>query len=122
MNGSLRYLLDTCFILGFYNKSDVALNMLATRQVRLNECAISVINRIEILGFSQLTAIDELNLQSILTKLTCLPLSTDVEMLTIKLRKENKIKVPDSIILATAQIHGLELLTLDKKLENYSRL
>ncbi len=41
--------------------------------------------------------------------------------MTISLRKKHKIKLPDSIILATAEVHGLKLLTLDQKLNNYSQ-
>lgn len=121
MNGKPAYLLDTCFILGFYNKSAIALQMLAEHKVRLSECAISVINRIEILGYTELTLSDETNLRKILESFICLPLSVEVEMMTISLRKKHKIKLPDSIILATAEVHGLKLLTLDQKLNNYSQ-
>ena len=123
MNGKPTYLLDTCFILGFYNKSAIALQILAEHKVRLSECAISVINRIEILGYTELTLSDETNLRKILESFICLPLSVEVEveMMTISLRKKHKIKLPDSIILATAEVHGLKLLTLDQKLNNYSQ-
>ena len=61
-----RYLLDTCLILGLYQQSEAAINLLNAHQVRLKQGVISVISRIEVLGFSQLTLIDEHNLTFLL--------------------------------------------------------
>ncbi len=118
MNG-IKYLLDTCFILGFYNRSDEAIKIIETHKIKYEQCAVSTINRIEVLGFSELDQEDEINLQDILANFTCLNISTEIEQETIRLRKLHKIKLPDAIILATANIYQLELITFDKKLQKY---
>lgn len=48
---------------------------------------------------------DNALLQSVLSEITCLPLSEAVEQKTIALRKQHKIKLPDAVILATAHVH-----------------
>ncbi|WP_230658996.1 PIN domain-containing protein [Psychrobacter sp. I-STPA10] len=116
MNGT-KYLLDTCFILGLYNQNDDVLDRFG--DTLIENCHISVINRIEIFGYAHISSTDERTLWELLSEMVCLPLSYRVEMETIKIRKQYKIKLPDAIILATANIYDLELLTLDKGLMKY---
>jgi len=52
--------------------------------------------------------------------MTCLPLSQTIEEYTIMVRRSKKVKLPDALILATAKVHGLTLLTLDQRLETLS--
>ncbi len=118
MNG-IKYLLDTCFILGFYNRSDEAIQTIHNHKIKYEQCAISIINRMEVFGFSALEAEDEINLQDIFSKFVCLDISTEIEQETIRLRKQHKIKLPDAIILATARVYNLQLVTFDKKLQKY---
>jgi len=40
------------------------------------------------------------------------------EAAAVLVRRRTKLKLPDAIILATAQVHKLELLTLDERLAN----
>jgi predicted nucleic acid-binding protein len=72
---------------------------------------ISVINRIEVLGFpssdKQVEAFLDLAHQYELTK--------DVALKTIELRKTHKIKLPDAIIAATALVYNLGLITRNDK-------
>jgi predicted nucleic acid-binding protein len=44
-------------------------------------------------------------------------LDDQIEAATIALRRRARLKLPDSIIGATAQVHGLTLLTLDERLK-----
>lgn len=117
MNG-ISYLLDTCFLLEFYKQKPDVLSIITQQQIRVDECAISRINRIEVLGYAGLTTTDEKGLTQLLANFTCLPLNDAVEESTIVLRKQHSIKLPDAIILATANVYNLQLLTLDKKLQN----
>ncbi|WP_207905260.1 PIN domain-containing protein [Lonepinella koalarum] len=52
-----------------------------------------------------------------LSDLTCLDVSKTVINHCIQIRRRHKIKLPDALILATAKVHGLQLLTLDEKLQ-----
>ncbi|WP_395144609.1 PIN domain-containing protein [Moraxella atlantae] len=115
MNG-INFLLDTCFIIGLYNGDNAVLEVIEAKQIMLTDCAISPINRMEILGYRGLTADDTANLTRLLDNLLSLPISRQVENKTIELRKRHQIKLPDSIVLATAISHNVQLLTLDNGL------
>ncbi|UXZ05310.1 type II toxin-antitoxin system VapC family toxin [Moraxella nasicaprae] len=115
MSGT-SYLLDTCFILGLYNGNVDALAKMAG--VNLNECTVSIINEIELLGYQNINSTDEQELKELLNHLTILGLDTAVKSKTIELRKRHKIKLPDAIVLATALTHNVELLSLDTGLMN----
>lgn len=79
-------------------------------------CAVSQITRIELLSFPLLTDEDEAEILRFLSAVTVLPLDGKVESTAISLRRRARMKLPDAIILATAQVHGLALLTLDERL------
>ena len=72
---------------------------------------ISVINRIEILGHESATN----ELADFLDLATTHQLTLDVEKQTIDLRKNNKTKLPDAIIAATALVHGFTLISRNTK-------
>ncbi|WP_066802402.1 PIN domain-containing protein [Moraxella oblonga] len=112
MNG-INYLLDTCFILEFHKKSPEVLQILIDKNIRSSECAISVINRLEALGYSHITPEDEKNLTILLSRFHKISIDFGIENKVIDLRKRHKIKLPDAIILATKLTHKLELLSLD---------
>ncbi|MEC7118774.1 MAG: type II toxin-antitoxin system VapC family toxin [Pseudomonadota bacterium] len=116
-----KYLLDTCFIIGLQQHNKATLDMIQSRQILLNQCAYSVITRLELLSFPSLSATDEHTLQLLLNSMACLNLTDAVQAKTINIRKARKLKLPDAIILATAQSYGLELLTLDQKLHGLSQ-
>ncbi len=69
-----------------------------------------MISKIELLGFQQDESAD-IQAQQILSKLVEIPLTAEVADRTIYLRKHFRIKVPDSIIAATALEYSLQLVT-----------
>lgn len=111
-----KYLLDTCFILALYKNHEDALRLI--QNISFEQCYISVVNRIELLGYHQITPQDEQELTAFLNQLICLELSQSVQDKAIEVRKFHKIKLADSIVLATALAHDLELLTLNNGLNN----
>jgi hypothetical protein len=114
MNG-IDYLLDTNIIIGLLKGNGPAVSL--TQGIHLSACAYSAITRIELLGFIGITAHEERTVKALLDRMTYLSLSPAIEELTILFRRQHRTKLPDSIIAATAQAHGLELLTLDKALQ-----
>jgi len=82
---------------------------------------ISVITKIEILGFNTTPEADRL-LAGFINASTVLLLDERVSEHTITLRKKYRIKIPDAIIAATALVHDSILLTHNtddfKKIEN----
>lgn len=120
MNG-IKYLLDTCFILEFHRHSADTLQTIANKNIQSSECAISVVNRLEVLGYANITPDDERCLNVFLENFYKINVNLAIENKVIELRKHHKIKLPDAIILATALTHRLELLSLDSGLMNKYR-
>ncbi len=80
----------------------------------------SVITEIELLSFSKLTQEDSDILKLALSNFEFIGLSDDVKEITINIRKKNKIKLPDSIIIASSLKEDAILVTSDKQLLNSS--
>ncbi|RZL64851.1 MAG: type II toxin-antitoxin system VapC family toxin [Pedobacter sp.] len=73
--------------------------------------AISVISKMELLGYHFQNKGDEQFLHDIIDSLIVIPLTEDIVSLTFALRKHSKIKLPDAIIYATAQKLNAKFLT-----------
>ncbi len=113
----IKYLLDSCFLIEFYKRNTATVAIINELQIEIEQCAISSINRMEILGFSNLSQSDEKGLKALLENFQMLTISPEIEDETIYLRKHQKIKLPDAIVLATANVHNLQLITFDQKLQ-----
>lgn len=115
MNG-VKFLLDTNIILGIVKQQPEVVACLEMNGFDPKQYAYSTITRMEVLGFSAITLEEETTLADLFKCLTHFSISEEVEVATIRLRREHKIKLPDAIIIATAAVHALKLLTLDKDL------
>lgn len=73
--------------------------------------AVSVITEIEVLGFHRISAPEEADLRSVLSAGQTLPLDAAVKTRAISVRQARKIGLADSVIAATALVHGLPLAT-----------
>ncbi len=102
-----RYLLDTNTIIDF------SVNRLPPKPHEWvaalidNEPIISIVTKIELLGFSEVPS------QIILftENADILWLDEEIVRQTIELRKKHRFKLPDAIIAATALVHRLTLVT-----------
>ncbi|ABL66631.1 type II toxin-antitoxin system VapC family toxin [Chlorobium phaeobacteroides] len=105
---SNRYVLDT-------NAVIYLLNGRLAFQLPEGEFAVSVISKIELLSFSSLSESEEQKIHELLRELEQIPLNDEVSRVTIELRKKNnKLKLPDAVIAATAIINNAILLTNDQ--------
>ena len=106
-----KYLLDTNTILYYMGNqlSDKAKKLLA--QIIDDEINLSVINKIELLGFSKL----EQDLIDFVACSNILPMDDAIVDKTIEIRSLFKIKLPDAIIAATALINNLVLVSRNIK-------
>ena len=86
------------------------------------EYFISIITEIELLSFPSLTDKDVENIRCALTNFKIIELTSIVKTETIKIRKKTKLKLPDSIIVATAIINEAILVTSDKKILNLTQV
>jgi len=107
MNG-IKYVADTnCFI--YLLQDNDVLNPFLEEG-----WAFSFITEIELLSKKGLSSNEDSQIKAMLStcyKVNHSQLLTD---LTIKLKRENNIKLPDAIIAATAQMLHLPLITADK--------
>jgi len=84
---------------------------LSTERILTKSTAISIITKIEVLGF-RFQNNDEHNLLlDICDGIKTIPLTDLIARETIKLRQNYRIKLPDAIIYATALVEDLPLLT-----------
>ena len=80
---------------------------------------ISIISKIELLGFNGTTAAMELT-EDFVNISTLLDVSPEVVDKTIELRRQYKIKLPDAIIAATALVHNLTLIS--RNFDDFKRI
>ncbi|UMQ53433.1 type II toxin-antitoxin system VapC family toxin [Leptospira interrogans] len=73
--------------------------------------AISVVSKIELLGWHKASKKDIEHIQAFISLAYVLPLEENIVQETILLRQTFKIKTPDAIIAATAIVHNLTLVS-----------
>src|SRR5665648_208979 len=79
------------------------------------EYHISVINKIELLGFPNLDKNEEDKFNLLINHSILHPIDNKIIEETILIRKGHKIKLPDALIDATCLVNGLDILTLNTK-------
>jgi predicted nucleic acid-binding protein len=78
-----------------------------------NNCFVSVITKLEILGWTNITPTDEKRIGEFLSGLAVLPLDATIEEETIQIRRQTTLKLPDAIIAATAIAIDAEVVSTD---------
>ena len=105
-----KYLLDTNVVIYFFNglTDDGALV-----EILRSSFNISIITKIEFLSWQKLLNDPALNDKAIefISNARVYELDEVVANRTIKNRQRFKVKTPDAIIGATAQVHGFEIVT-----------
>ena len=79
---------------------------------------ISVITKLELLSWPQLSDHDERQLAGVLANISVVELAPAIQEAAIRVRRATSLKLPDSIISATAMQGGYVLVTNDDKLRN----
>lgn len=82
----------------------------------------SIITEIELFSYPKLTKNEELNIRNLLSNLKILNITNEVKIQTIEIRKNYGIKLPDSLICATALVNNLTLISNDKQLQKIEDL
>jgi len=104
-----KYLLDT-------NAVIYAISRKLT--LPLNRYSVSVITRLELLSWPALTDDDEQQLNRVLAMIPVIQLEQSIQGAAIRIRRTTSLKLPDSIISATAISSGFTLVTDDEKLSS----
>jgi predicted nucleic acid-binding protein len=102
------YLIDSNSIIDFFNYSlpENGINLLLSIEPR-----ISIITQIEVFSKKGLEASEIEAIQKFINSATVYLVNETIALKTIDIRLNNKIKVPDAIIAATAICYDLILIT-----------
>ncbi|MBA3483272.1 MAG: type II toxin-antitoxin system VapC family toxin [Pirellulales bacterium] len=73
--------------------------------------AVSVISVVEVLGYHSLSDVDRNLFEAFFATSKLLPISDAVIAQAVQLRQNHRMSLGDSLIAATAVVHGLTLLT-----------
>jgi len=84
--------------------------------------SVSIITEIELLSFPGLSAEEEQKIRDLLFLLNRVQLTDAVRDETIRLRRKNRLKLPDAIIAASAMIDDAVLLTSDHAFSSIDEL
>ncbi len=106
-----NHLIDTnvaiyYFGLALSNESEIFMDRILGKRY-----SISVINRIELMGFKSLNGNASEALSSFISNSIIYDLEEDIILETIQIRKKYNIKLPDAIIAATCLVNNCSLIT-----------
>jgi predicted nucleic acid-binding protein len=110
MNGT-DLLLDTNTILYFLSGDETISEFISGRKL-----FISIITELELLSYQKLTTKELKILNAFLSEIQIENINEEIKHTTIQLRRNTNLKLPDSIIAATAIALQLPLLSADKQL------
>ncbi len=112
-----KYLLDTNIVLYILNGDQDLLSFLNNQYIY-----ISIITEMELLSFHSISKDEFRSLKSFLDELDVTPLDDKVKDVAIEVRKKYKLRLPDSIVAATAVVYDIPLITADKQFKAISEL
>jgi len=105
------YLLDSNIIIYLLNGTLSAEDSPSVSKAMNSPANLSVITKIEILGWPALTGSRKEKMTTFIEDSNLHGLSEEVVEKSIELRRKTKIKLPDAIIAATALVYGHIILT-----------
>jgi len=107
----MKYLVDSNIIIYHLNQDHIATTFLSENYEKI---AISQITFVEVLSFS-FTQEAEKDVRELLSTFNIIDVTNEVSNQAVENRKITKIKVPDNIIVSTAMVNGLILVTRNVK-------
>lgn len=108
------FLIDTNAVIDYLNAAFPAAGMDFMNRLINQIPHLSVITRIELLSFQTDNTDDYRLLEEFISAAIIYNLEEPIITLTIEIRKQIKIKLPDAIIAATALYNNLTLITRNK--------
>lgn len=107
----MKYLYDTnTFIYHFADETLIA-EWFREDFLNKNQIIISTIVKMELLCYPRLSVEEEKSIREFLKQFDTIFINTTIEELTVEIRKEHKIKLPDAIIAATSLAEKAILVT-----------
>ncbi len=116
MSGN-RFVLDTNAILYILNGDAALADLLYGERLYA-----SIISEIELLSYPSLSPKEEMQIRDFLSEFEVVSITEAVRDQSSVVRKKTRLKLPDSIIAATAIVLGVPLLSADKQFRTVSEL
>ena len=116
MNGN-KFVLDTNAVLYLLNGDETLSNFLFEKQLY-----ISIITEMELLSYKNITQKEKQQIIAFIDELIVVNINEDIKAVTIELKKNSNLKLPDSIIAATSVWLKLPFVTSDKQFKNLENL
>lgn len=116
MNGN-RLVLDTNAVLYVLTGDETLADFLFEK-----ELYISIITEMELLAYKHITAKEQAQIVAFIKELKVININNAVKTAAIEVKKASQMKLPDSIIAATAISLQLSLVTSDKQFKTLKGL
>ncbi len=110
------FTLDTNVLISYLRGDTMVVDQLLRWRTGNARFFISVISEIEILAFPRLTEEEESKIRRFLQEFTVISLDSQLAKLVAEIRRGSKLKLGDSIVVATALLTKSVLITQDKEI------
>jgi len=114
------YLLDSNVIIYLVKGILNINNSKEIKSAAKNRVQISVITKIEVLGYNPPTKIEEVKNVTFISNSDVISISDEIVEKTIEIRKAHRIKLPDAIIAATALVENQTLIS--RNISDFSKI
>lgn len=108
MNGN-SFLLDTNIVLYLLSG-----NTTVEEIIHGSQLYVSFVTQLELLGYKGITAKEQQHIKNFLGECIIVDITEEIKKNTISIKQKHQVKLPDSIIAATASFLEIPLLTADK--------
>ena len=108
MNGD-KYILDTNTILYILSGDETLADFLFEKELYL-----SIITEMELLSYKKITSTEQQKIVEFVKEMRVVNINQEIKNLVIQIKKESNLKLPDSIIAATAIWLNIPFVTSDK--------
>ena len=112
-----KFLLDTNAILYILGGDEALAELLYNERLYT-----SIITEIELLSYKNITAREKQQIKRFLSAFVIVNIDDDIRDQTIAIKKSSQLKIPDSIIAASAQVLDMPLVTSDKQFKTIAGL
>ena len=110
-----RYLIDTCAVIKYLSKAFPAMGIEFMDTVVDNESIISFISEIELQVWNPPNPADTIIYSEFIEESKIISVDKSIINKTISIRKNQKLKIPDAIIAATAIVYDFTLISDNDK-------
>ena len=113
------YTLDTNAVI-YYLQKDEAVRAVIEPMLEAGAVHVATVTEIELFSYTHLTLDDNNRIEKLLDAFEIVPLDSNIARIAGRLRREQRMKLPDSVIAATALFTGTTLVT--RNIRDFKRI